>query len=348
MNTTTAIRKKRKSKHERADSWFGFALTIPAIIVLCVVVALPIMKGVYCSLFQYKAADLRSDPVNLEEIPAVLSGEKDASALTNYKWNNFKNYTTLLKTKYLSSDNFNLKKFFEKSDILVYLGNTLVFVFFTVIIQTVLGMMIALLLNSKIKGQGLMRGLFLIPWTIPSVVVAIMWRLMLHESGGVINYMLNLFGFVPQTSISWLSSIGTARASIVMASVWRQMPYMMVMILAALQSVDRSQVEAAQIDGASGWQAFRHVTLPAITPVLITSVWIAVMNNFQMYTIIANLAGRGSNTGTMTLSIAAYETAFTNKDYGQGAAIGVIWLLLLFVITLLANRASEKSARDYQ
>ena len=148
--------------------------------------------------------------------------------------------------------------------------------------------------------------------------------------------------------MSWLSSVGTARASIIVACVWRQMPYMMVMILAGLQSVDASQQEAARIDGATGWQTFRHVTLPGISPVLITSTWLAIMNNFQMYTIIANLAGRGSSTGTMTLAIAAYEQAFTNKNYGRGAAIGVIWLVLLFLITLAANKISERSARDYQ
>ena len=349
MSTVSlANKKKKKSRHERADSWFGFALTIPAIIVLCVVIALPILKGVYCSFFEYKAKDLRSDPINITEVGAVISGEKEASALTNYTWNNFKNYTSLIKTKYLEADNFNLSKFFEKSDIITYLVNTVIFVFFTVTIQTVLGMMIALVLNSKIRGRGVFRGLLLIPWTIPSVVVAIMWRLMLHESGGVVNYVLYIFQFLPKASLSWLSAVGTARASIIIASVWRQMPYMMVMILAGLQSVDSSQIEAANIDGASGWQAFRHVTLPAVMPVLITSVWIAIMNNFQMYTIIANLAGRGANTGTMTLSIAAYEEAFTNKNYGKGAAIGVIWLALLFVITLLANRASEKSANNYQ
>ena len=90
------------------------------------------------------------------------------------------------------------------------------------------------------------------------------------------------------------------------------------------------------------------MTLPSIRPVLITSVWIAIMNNFQMYTIIANLAGTGATTGTMTLSIAAYKEPFTNNNFGRGAAIGVLWLVILFIITLLANRLSERSAQDYQ
>lgn len=346
MNSNPAIKmKKKSSRHERGDSWFGFALTVPAIIVLCIVIALPIAKGVFVSFFQYKLADLRSDPLNItsETISQVVSGEKDISVLSNYKWNDFKNYKKLFDLK---ADD--IKEFFEDSPIITYFGNTLVFVFFTVIIQLVLGMIVALILNSHIRGRSVLRGLYLIPWTIPSVVVAIVWRLMLHQNGGMINYVLNLFQLIPDPSMTWLGSPATARAAVVIASVWRQMPYMMVMILAGLQSVDMSQQEAAMIDGASGWQTFRHVTLPAISPVLITATWIAIMNNFQMYTIIANLAGRGSNTGTMTLSIAAYEEAFTNGDYGRGAAIGVIWLAVLFIITLIANKASEKAARDYQ
>ena len=330
-------KKPRLSRHERGDRWFGFLLTLPAIIMLCVVIALPILKGIYVSFFEYKLADLRKSEFNLdgETISQVISGEKDVSALTNYNWNDFKNYQRLFKGG------------LSKGPFFTYFANTVVFVFFAVVIQTVLGMLIALLLNSGIKGKGLFRGLMLIPWTIPSVVVAIVWRLMLHQDGGIINYLLYLFNFTGSSQISWLQTVLRARSSIVIAAVWRQLPYMMVMLLAGLQSVDSSLEEAAKIDGASGWNSFLHVTLPAIKPVLITSVWIAIMNNFQMYTIIANLAGTGSTTGTMTLSIAAYKEAFTNNNFGRGAAIGVLWLVILFIIPLVSNKMSERSARDY-
>ena len=329
--------KHRLSRHERGDRWFGFALTLPAIIMLCIVIALPILKGIYVSFFEYKLGDLRKTEFNLDAqtLSQVFSGEKDISALTNYKWNDFKNYQRLFKGG-LSGPFF------------TYFANTVIFVFFAVSIQTVIGMLIALLLNSKIKGKGLFRGLMLIPWTIPSVVVAIVWRLMLHQDGGIVNYVLNVMNFTSSTQISWLQTVLRARSSIVIAAVWRQLPYMMVMLLAGLQSVDHSLEEAAKIDGANGWDSFVHVTLPSIRPVLITSVWIAIMNNFQMYTIIANLAGTGATTGTMTLSIAAYKEPFTNNNFGRGAAIGVLWLVILFIITLLANRLSERSAQDYQ
>ncbi len=338
-NNLTTQKKPKVSRRARADSWFGFALTVPAIIVLCIVIALPILKGIYISFFNYKLADIRKDVFNINpaSISAVVSGEEDISSLSNLKWNNFKNYKKL----------FNNKDFW-KSDFVTYFVNTVVFVFFTVVIQLILGMTIALLLNSRIRGQGFFRGILLVPWTIPSVVVAIIWRLMLNQDGGVINYILNLFQFTSTTQLSWLETVGRARASIIIASVWRQMPYMMVMLLAGLQSVDTSIEEAARIDGANAMQTFRHVTIPAIRPVLITSTWIAIMNNFQMYTIIANLAGTGSTTGTMTLSIAAYQEAFKNYEFGRGAAIGVLWLVILFIITMVSNKLSERTATDYQ
>ena len=339
MQITKIRPKPPVSRHERADRWFGFALTIPAIVVLCVVIALPILKGIYVSFFNYKLADIRKDVFDLspQTVSDVISGEKDVSALSNLKWNNFKNYRKL----------FNTKDFW-KSDFLAYFVNTVVFVFFTVVIQLALGMLIALLLNTKIRGRGVFRGLLLIPWTIPSVVVAIVWRLMLHQDGGIINYLLNFARLTGGTQMSWLETVPRARASIVLASVWRQLPYMMVMLLAGLQSVDSSLEEAAKIDGANGWKAFLHVTIPSIRPVLITSTWIAIMNNFQRYTIIANLAGTGRGTGTMTLSIAAYQEAFKNYEFGRGAAIGVLWLIILFIITMVSNRAAERTARDYQ
>jgi len=331
--------KRKPSQRARADSWFGFALTVPAIVVLCIVIALPIIKGIYISFFNYKLADIRKDVFDIspDSVAAVMSGKEEITSLSNLKWNDFKNYRRLFDDED-----------FWRSDFVTYFINTIVFVSFTVLVQLVLGMTIAQILNSRLRGRSAFRGLFLIPWTIPSVVVAIVWRLMLSQDGGVINYLLKLFQFTSTTQISWLETTVRARASIVLASVWRQMPYMMVMLLAGLQSVDISLVEAAKIDGANALNTFLHVTIPTIRPVLITSTWIAIMNNFQMYTIIANLAGTGGGTGTMTLSIAAYQEAFKNYEFGRGAAIGVLWLIILFAITMISNYASERTARDYQ
>ncbi|NLI22458.1 MAG: sugar ABC transporter permease [Clostridiales bacterium] len=322
----------RLTPRQQSDSWFGFALVVPALLVLLIVIALPILKGIYVSFFSYKLKNVGGALFNLspDQLASIFRGDADLSSLSNLKWNDLANYISL----------------FKRGEVLHYFRNTLVFVAFTVSIQLVLGMVIALLLNSKIRACGLYRGFMLIPWTIPSVVVAILWRWMLHQDFGVINYIAYALGISQQVNVSWQVSDGLAMASIVLASVWRQLPYMMVMLLAGLQSVDGSLEEASRIDGANGWNTFTHVILPSIRPVLFTSVWIAVMNNFQSYTIIANMNGTGAST--MTLSIAAYQEAFKSYNFGKGAAIGVMWLVLLFMVTLVTNRMNERCANDYQ
>lgn len=287
---------------------FGFLLTTPAIAVLFTVVALPILKGIYVSFCEYKITNL-NDPV----------------------WNNFENYI----------------KLFKSGDIITFFSNTLTFVFLTVIIQFILGLGIALLLNSKIKGRSIFRGAFLIPWTIPSVVVAILWRWMLHQQFGVLNFLIFKAGISETVNVSWTLKPVLAMSSIIIAAVWKQLPYMMVMILAGLQSVDETLIEAAKIDGATAFKSLLHVILPSIRPVILTSVWIAVMNNFQMYTIIANMTGGGPVIATTTLSIASYKAAFQSYNFGEGAAIGVLWLILLFCITLLNNRLNDKYSMEY-
>lgn len=294
-----------------SDAAFGMLLMVPALLVLLVVIAFPIMKGIYASFCSYTLKELRKGVLDL-------------------RWNNFANYKALLKN----------------NDIFTYLGNTIVFVVLVVAIQFVLGLAIALLLNSKIKGRGAIRGLMLIPWTIPSVVTAIVWRFLTNSNYGVLNYLGCEAGLLSSMDYSWTLHAGSAMALIVIAAVWRQLPYMMVMILAGLQSVDQSLIEASRIDGANSFQSLIHVTIPSIRPVLVTSIWIAMMANFQMYTIIANVTNGGPVTATTTLSIAAYKAAFQSYDFGYAAAIGVVWLVLLSIITLFSNRLTDKYSRD--
>lgn len=294
-----------------SDAAFGMLLMVPALLVLLVVIAFPIMKGIYASFCSYTLKELRKGVLDL-------------------RWNNFANYKALLKN----------------NDIFTYLGNTVVFVVLVVAIQFVLGLAIALLLNSKIKGRGAIWGLMLIPWTIPSVVTAIVWRFLTNSNYGVLNYLGCEAGLLSSMDYSWTLHAGSAMALIVIAAVWRQLPYMMVMILAGLQSVDQSLIEASRIDGANSFQSLIHVTIPSIRPVLVTSIWIAMMANFQMYTIIANVTNGGPVTATTTLSIAAYKAAFQSYDFGYAAAIGVVWLVLLSIITLFSNRLTDKYSRD--
>ncbi len=291
------------------DTLFAIALLSPAFAIFGVVVVLPIAKGIVVSFCDYTLANLRSPT-----------------------WNNFGNYRFL----------------FANGQILHYLRTTLVYVSSTVLVQLVLGMAIALLMNMPIAGRGVLRGLFLVPWTIPSVVVAILWKWMLQQQFGVLNYLLFTSHLTSTVNIAWFQDDLLAMMSIVMAAVWRQLPYMMVMLLAGLQSVDESLLEAAAIEGASGFQVFRYVTIPAIRPVIIAAVWISIMDNFQMFTIVFNMTAGGPVEATTTLSVATYRRAFTAYNFGQASAIGVIWMAILILAAVYFNRLSARSTANYQ
>lgn len=309
------IFRKTQSGHlYLTDEAFGFLLTVPTLLILLIVIVAPIVKGVYMSFMTY--------------------GIKELSGKSPAVWNNFQNYKNLFSRGGISGN------------VIDYFFTTVQFVFWTVLIQFVIGLIMALLLNSKLCGRGIFRGLFMIPWTIPSVAVALIWRLMLNGSYGIINWMMYHAGFIENSSFDWLNSESLAIVAVVIAAVWRQLPYMMIMLLAGLQSVDYSLVEAAKIDGANYMQTLIKVILPSIRPVIISSLWIAVMNNFQMYTIINLMTGGGPSEATYTLSIAAYEKAFTEYNFGQGAAIGVMWLVFLSILTFLFNRAGDKQTGE--
>jgi len=300
---------KKKRKLTISDKTFGLLMMMPAVALLLIVIALPIAKSIYTSFCDYKISNL-NHPV----------------------WNDFKNY----------------KDLFRNGQFFGYLKTTLVYVVFSVLLQTVLGFAIALLLNTRIRGRGVVRGIFMIPWVIPSVVIAILWKLLLNEQFGAINYMLFKSGIFSTVNVSWMMKPNLAMLAIILASSWREIPYMMVMILAGLQSVDSALIESALVEGANWWQRLIHVVIPSIMPVLMTSVWIAILSAFQMFNIIYNLTGGGPGDKTYTLSIAAYNTAFVSYDFGKGSAIGVLWLFLLMVATVFFNRLKEKNTADYQ
>ena len=305
MGRNNSMQKPSIMTRLKSDQAVAVGFISPALIVLSCVIAIPILRGIWTSFCDCSLRNLMSPT-----------------------WAGLKNYIAL----------------FKKGEFFTYFFHTLVFVFFTVSIQLILGMGVALLLNSKIRGRAVFRGMMLIPWTIPSVVVALVWRWILQQQYGVINYLLMKVGIIDGMNLSWTMDATLAMISIVAACVWKQLPCMTVMILAGLQSVDSSLLEAACIDGGNPFQRFWHIVLPSIRPVLFTSVWLAITQNFQQFTIINNMTGGGPVDATTTLSIAAYKAAFQSYNFGESAAIGVIWMVFLFVLTFISNKANENHA----
>jgi multiple sugar transport system permease protein len=278
-------------------------LLLPAMLVLGIVVFYPIFKGIVMSFYDYTFFTLH-----------------------NPKWNNFANYANL----------------FKNGMLFVYLKNTAVYAGGSVLIEFIIAMSIALLLNSRIAGRNFLRGAFLLPWTVPTVVVSILWAWLFQPQFGLVNFFLRSFKIIGEGTIQWLANPKLAMVSIMIATVWKLTPYMIVMILAGLQSVRTDLLEAAALDGASRAQVFAAVTLPAIKPVLATTIVVAVLNAFQHFTIINNMTAGGPLNATTTLSIAAYKSAFQKYDMGTGSAIGVIRLIILAALTCVYNVKSKR------
>jgi len=287
----------------KGDLLFSYALMFPAIFVLALVIFYPMVKGIFVSFCDYTFMTLKTP-----------------------KWNNFENY----------------KKIFTENAFLIYLRNTGSYVIGSVGIQFVLAMMLALLLNTEIVGKKVFRSLYLMSWTIPTIVVSILWAWLLQPQYGLFNYILHSLGLISDPNMQWLSDPKYAMKGVILATVWKQCPYMIIMILAGLQSVRSDLLDAAAIDGASRFRTFISVVLPSIAMVLGTTVIISILDAFQQFTIIFNMTAGGPLKTTTTLSIAAYKEAFTQYDLGAGSAIGVIWMIILSTITIIFNVKSKR------
>ena len=285
------------------DVLFGYGLLLPTFIVFSIVILYPIISAVIRSFCDY----------------TFLTVNKPL------KWNDFANYKKVFKDGFLTQ-----------------LWTTIKFTAGTVGIELVLGMGVALLLNSKIRGRNALRSAFLMPWCIPSIVTALLWSWLFQAQYGVINYVLYALGLISNPNAEWVLNPSTSLGVVTIAVVWRQTPYMLVMILAGLQSISQDLVEAASIDGANSFRIFRHITLPGIKVVLGNTIITCVMASFQQFTIIYNMTAGGPLGKTTTLSIGAYKQAFTQLDLGAGSAIGVIWMMILGAGISLYNAKTKR------
>lgn len=218
---------------------------------------------------------------------------------------------------------------------------TLIWVGVVLPVQFVLGMAIATLMNRAFKGRTVLRSLVLLPWIIPSTVVALLWRWLLDGNLGVVNDILIRIGVI-DVGIPWLNQPNTAMAAVVIAMIWHGMPFFALMLLAALQAVPAELYEAANLDGASIWQRFRFVTWPTIiatirTTTLLRVIWLA--NSIEVIWI---MTVGGPNFATSTLPVVTFFEATRGLDYGFASAVSILLTLALMVVVLLYLRQMRK------
>ncbi|MGF3053467.1 carbohydrate ABC transporter permease [Microbacterium sp. YY-03] len=211
-------------------------------------------------------------------------------------------------------------------------------------LQLVASMGLALLLNSNMKLQGLTRLLALIPWAMPPVVVAIMWRMIYSPNAGPLNAFMGAVGL--PDDINWLGNFSLALPAVIVVGVWVGMPQTTVTLLAGLQQVPSELYEAAAVDGAGAWRRFTTVTLPSLRPIIVSITSLNFIWNFNSFSLIYVLTEGGPGGKTMLPMLFTYIEAFKNRNIGYAAAMGVVLVIVVVLLLALFLRAQFREEKE--
>lgn len=251
----------------------------------------------------------------------------ESNIIQGYKqWNDFQNF------KYLGSEKF--------------LGSvrvTLIYVLFGVAGVVFFGTIMALALDKPLKGLGVFRAIAIIPWVVPQAFAATMWRWVLNAQFGFINQLLLSLGLI-EKNISFLSEPKMALAVCVVVRIWQGTPFMIISLLAALQTVPEDIYEAAALDGVNPLQRFFFITLPHILPVLSTTTLIVTAWTMQIFDTVNILTGGGPARGTQLVALEVYAKVFQQDDLGTGCAISLCILAVLILISYAKNIIEQRGA----
>lgn len=271
----------------------NYAYLLPAAICLGGTVLFPILKAIHMSAYQN-----------------VLSRPQD------YQYIGLGNYARM----------------FHDPTFWLTLKNSVVWVFFSVSIQFVIGFLGALLLNASFKGRAFVRTLNLLPWIIPGVVVGLVWEYLYQPNYGPINDMLRRVG-VLTVPVAWLSEPAFAMASVIFANIWRGIPFFSIMILAGLQAIPDDVYEAATVDGASVTQRFWNITLPMLRPIIVVATATRIIWTFNYADLIFVMTSGGPANATQITSSYTLLTAYTDLDFGYAATLSVVLLVIMLIFT---------------
>ena len=282
-----------------SNTGFSLLLLLPAFLVLSFTVLYPLLRGIFLSFTSFSLVNLGA----------------------GIQWTGLDNFMTLLSSPAYRE---------------VWL-TTLLFVLASVGGQFLLGFLTAIVLNQNLAQRSLLRGLFLIPWIVPTVVASLLFKWIYNQQYGVLNYVLQSVSLIPEFK-AWIGDPNLALMSVILATIWKGFPFHMIVLLAALQTIPSESIEAAIIDGAGVFGRFRYVTLPHLRYIITIDLLISIIWTFQAFTMIWTMTEGGPVTSTTTLAISIYRTAFQAFDMGLGAAIGALWLVFMIIFSVLFVR----------
>ncbi|MDN5599178.1 MAG: carbohydrate ABC transporter permease [Dermabacteraceae bacterium] len=224
------------------------------------------------------------------------------------------------------------------------LANTGIFTIVSIAGQFVIGMALALFFRKSFPLSGVLRSMLLLPWLLPMIVSAAVWRWILEQDSGILNEFLSAVGVI-SSPIPWLTSSDTALIAVVMVNIWLGIPFNVVLLYSGLQAIPEQLYEAGEIDGATGWAAFRHITLPLLRPVVSVVLLLGVIYTIKVLDLILGLTGGGPANATQTIATRSYEMSFVEFDFGHGAALGNVLIVIALLFSVIYLRANARAAK---
>jgi multiple sugar transport system permease protein len=281
------------SGRHRADRRLGYLMVAPAIILLLAVTAYPLVYNLWNS---FHAENL-----------SIATGQGGFVGVDNYT------------------------RMFQSSEWITALERTLAFAGVSVALETVVALGLALMLHRRFRGRGLLRVAILIPWAVPTVVSATLWKTMFDPRAGFVDYIFGIH-------TTWLAGVWTSWAAILVADAWKNVPFIAIILLAGLQVIPTEIYEAARIDGASWWQSFRRLTLPLLKPALAVALVFRLLSALLVFDVVYIMTGGGPGVTTETLSFLNWQTFLVDTDFGYGGAISVMLVVLCLVMAGIVMR----------
>jgi arabinogalactan oligomer/maltooligosaccharide transport system permease protein len=315
---STSRKEPGRFRRSLGRHWYAWAMVLPTVFVLAVLVMYPLVQGVFQSFTNLNEA-------NQQEVICTKTlggGEVCKDNPNQAEFVGLDNYVDLLTGE--------RGRFWEQ------FTNTIVWTVACVFFHFTLGLSLAVLLQRRFKGRSLYRVLLIVPWAVPSFVSAFAWKFMFNQRFGLINSTLEAVGLDP---VEWFSHRWTALFACIVTNIWMGVPFMMVALLGGLQSINQDLYEAASLDGASPWQQFRNVTLPGLRPVSQTVVLLGTIWTFNMFPVIYFVSGGEPAGESEILVTGAFRAAFEGlRNYSLAATYGVLILSMLIVYAAIYRR----------
>lgn len=297
---------KRLTRQQREDLGTGIILIAPAAIIMAFITLYPLIRSFWISLHTW---DLMKPNLG-------------------HPFVGFENYLYILRDE----------KFWQSAQI------TFMFVVGAVVLEITLGLALALLLNRDFWGRNLVRMLALLPWAIPGVVNGIMWKWILNPSYGSLNGLLYSAGIIKEYVV-WLGDPKLSLLVVILADVWKETPFIMLLFLAALQTIPKDLYEAAMVDGSSAFHSLFRITIPLISPTLFVALSLRTIWALKSFDLIYTLTAGGPSGGTTVVGYYTYLKTFINLNLGRGAAVAYLMTLVVGVLVIFYQRALYREVK---